>query len=80
MKFDEMDYTISSHFASALLNGDYSGLEDDEEAALNAWLEQHTMRGGHWDIVGDETDFRQCEVINLMSDCITARQYYPARG
>ena len=79
MKFEEMDYIIGAHFASALINGDYTGLDDHEEAALNAWLEQHEMRGGHWDMKGDGLDFALCEVTNLMSDCITARQYYPSR-
>ena len=79
MKFDSMDYSIGAHFASALINGDYTGLDDHEEAALNAWLEQHEMRGGHWDMIGDGLDFTQCEVTGLMADCITARQYYPSR-
>lgn len=80
MKFDNMDYTIGSHFASALINSDYSGLEDHEETALNAWIDAHEERGAHWDIVGDDTEFARCEVTDLMGDCVTARQYYPARG
>ena len=80
MKFDNMDYTIGSHFAGALINGDYSGLEDDEERALDAWLDAHQERGGHWDIVGDNTEFARCEVTDFMGDCVTVRQYYPARG
>ena len=75
-----MDYTIGSHFAGALINGDYSGLEDDEERALDAWLDAHQERGGHWDIVGDNTEFARCEVTDFMGDCVTVRQYYPARG
>lgn len=80
MKFQEMDYNINAHFASALINGDYSGLEEHEGTLLDDWLEQHQMRGCHWDIVGDDTEFTRCEISDLMGDCVTARQYYPARG
>lgn len=79
MKFQEMDYNIGAHFASALINGDYSGLDDAEEKLFNDWLEQNEMRGGHWDMVGDDIEFTRCEISNLMGDCFTARQYYPAR-
>ena len=33
------EYTLPEYWASALINGDYSGLEEDEAAALDAWLE-----------------------------------------
>jgi len=37
MKFTE--YTLPAFWASALINADYSGLSDEEEKALNAWLD-----------------------------------------
>lgn len=79
MKLDDMDYTIGAHFASALINDDYSGLDDDESLALNKWLALHEMRGAYWDIVGDNLEFARCEITDLHGDCVTARQYYPSR-
>ena len=79
MKFDDMDYIIGAHFASALINGDYSGLDDDESHALDMWLDAHQKRGAYWDIVGDNLEFSRCEITDLMGDCVTARQYYPSR-
>lgn len=34
-------YTLPAYWASALINGDYSGLEDGEEDEINAWLGDH---------------------------------------
>ena len=33
------EYTLPEYWASALINGDYSGLAEEEAAALEAWLE-----------------------------------------
>jgi hypothetical protein len=35
---DTIDVTAPSHWASYLINGDASGMEDDEIAACNAWI------------------------------------------
>jgi hypothetical protein len=77
MKFDSMEYTIGSHFASALVNGDYSGLDDNEARDLDSWLEENQFRGGFWDI-GETHEFTRCEISKLMGECITAIQHYPA--
>ena len=78
MKFDSMEYTIGSHLASALVNADYSGLDDNEARDLDAWLEENEFRGNHWDI-GETHEFARCEISGLMGECITATQYYPQR-
>jgi len=31
-------FNIASHYASAIVNGDYTGLEDNEEKELNNFL------------------------------------------
>lgn len=33
-------YKLPTHWASALINGDYSGLDDDEEKEINDFLEE----------------------------------------
>ena len=34
-----VSYTLPIYWASYLINGDASGLEDDEQAEIDAWLE-----------------------------------------
>ena len=50
-------YTLPAFWASALINGDFSGLEDDDERLLNEWFEYHPELGGCLDCT-DETEFR----------------------
>ena len=73
---DFYEYIIGEHFAPAIINDDYTGLEDDEHAALDAWLDDNAMHSGHWTTEGESSDFARCEITGLMSDCITTRQYF----
>ena len=68
-------YTIASHFASAIENGDYSGLEEGEEEALEAFLDT-LPRGYHtWQWSDDGEEFATDEVTGLKASCITATLY-----
>lgn len=40
MKIHTETYILPAYWASALVNGDYSGLEDPDTKQLNDWLEQ----------------------------------------
>jgi len=78
MNFSRHDYTISGHFLSALINGDYSGLEDDEETALKIFTDNvYSEHGlGFWDTNPSEPrDFMRCEVVDLLADCVTVTYY-----
>jgi len=63
-------YKMATHFLSALINGDESGLSDDEAAQLHAF-EQSLPRGGVWDVIDDGNNFTRCEVCDLHADCAT---------
>lgn len=39
-KIETLTYILPSCYASALINGDYSGLEDEDEKELNEWLDR----------------------------------------
>ena len=84
MKFAHYEFNISGHYASAIINGDYSGLDDKEERELNAFLDSipDDAKGrGHWDGFGEDEDyqgFSRCDVCGMMSDCYTARYMFPA--
>jgi hypothetical protein len=77
MKFDHYEYRIGIYFAPALINGDYTGLSDDDAAQFNDWLETIDRRVTHWDMEDKQEDFTRCEVTGLHSDCIRARAYFP---
>jgi hypothetical protein len=79
MKFDYYQYEISAHFASAIINMDYTGLNDLEEAELNRWLDNLPVEKGHFDIVDYDGEgfFSRCEISGLYSECLKIRLYFP---
>lgn len=73
MQWDHYEFNIANHFASAIINGDYSGLDDEEERQLNAFLAEcddapHGWTIGHWTIEDDTEAFRHCEVCGSFAD------------
>ena len=71
----EFDYTFPSYAICALINGDTSGMEDEDEKAFNAFLERE--KGiDVWQIKEDE-DGNSCEPyfssnpeFGLPCDCV----------
>lgn len=59
--------SLPAHWASALINGDTSGLEDDDEAELDAWVAAHPYYG---ECLGcsEYPDLTQYE--GLLTDCL----------
>jgi hypothetical protein len=76
-KFDYYEYSVCSHWLSAIINCDFTGLEDDEHQQLNEWLQKNEQRGSHWDCDEDSLQFAIDEISGLYADCITLRQYFP---
>jgi hypothetical protein len=77
MIWDSYEYKVGTHYLSALINGDASGLSDAESAALDAFEhEAHRVATdagftvGHWaiDSNDDDTNFARCEVSGMASD------------
>ena len=79
MKFDHYDYLIATHYVSAIINDDYSGLDDSEESDLRAFLAANEQRGSHWDCNDESPEFCTDEVSGLKADCVLVRQYFPLR-
>lgn len=71
-------FTVCDHMLPALIDGDYSGLEDDEERSLRRFekslIRQH---GGSLNyVVGDaEPEFAHCDVTGLMGNVVTVKVY-----
>lgn len=68
LHFETIAYTIGSHFLSALINGDETGLSDEEIAELAEFLET-LPPNGHWDCSDTETHFARCEITGMRGDC-----------
>lgn len=76
MQIYHAEYVIGSHFLSALINGDYTGLSDTEESALLAWLDTNSKPYGYWDVLDYGNNFAVCQINNIHSDCATVRMYW----
>ena len=78
MKFDYYTYQIGGHYLSAIINGDTSGLSDDENQELDLFLNNLPVNIGHFDAMDlDNSSFSTCEVSNLYSECYEVRLYFP---
>jgi hypothetical protein len=75
---DYYEYRISETFASALINQDISGLDDNEERQLDAFLDS-TPQGliaGTFVIEDGEPSFERCDICELHANCVTLRLYF----
>ena len=79
MKFDYYQYEISAHFASAIINGDYTGLIDSDIKELDLFMNNLPVDNGHFDIVDYDGEgfFSRCEICGLYSECLNFRFYFP---
>jgi len=63
----------------ALINGDYSGLEDDEEKALRSFekrlVKQHGGKPLNFVPEEDEPEFARCDVTNLYGNVVTVKVF-----
>ena len=71
MKFEAYVFNIGDYFLPAIINVDYSGLEEDEADRLDDFLSyvKETHGPGHWSCNDEERDFARCDVVGLYSDC-----------
>lgn len=76
------DYVLGSQFASAIVNGDYSGLSDQEAEQLDQFiadLPSHyhykTKKFKTLDLAdyNAEPKFSRCEITGLGGDCLNFR-------
>jgi hypothetical protein len=72
---DTIEYTIASHYLSALINDDYSGLNNEETVELNEFIRREYPAGAKatsWTIGDDESEsFARCSVSGFMANCST---------
>ena len=63
-------YQINVYAASYLVNGDSSGLEQDEIDAIDSLVGE-----GYLVLSDEEPEWRACEATGLWSDCHIYHQY-----
>lgn len=83
MKFDHYEFRLGDWWASAIINGDESGLTDKESAELAAFITgtipAARLARGHWDGFAEDDSLGFCrdEITGLGGDCYRARFYFP---
>ena len=75
---DYYELTLAAHYLPALINADYSGLDDDEAADLDAFMRDlWKLPDATLDLPSDtEPHFAVDEVSGLHADCYTCRLYF----
>ena len=85
--FDNIKYQVGEYYLPALINGDYSGLSDEEESDLFAFLssvmEDCRNNGAPrqfcptWEVYDDGGYFATDEVTGLKGTVYTIRAWFP---
>ena len=74
---DYYELTLAAHYLPALFNNDYSGLDDNEAADLDAFMRDYwKLPDATLDITDKEISFEVDEVSGLHADCYTCRLYF----
>jgi len=67
---------IGEHFLPALINGDYSGLSDEDEAILKKHTDERKGLGTIYEPAwGDTTEFGICDISGLRDNTIRVTLY-----
>jgi hypothetical protein len=75
---DYYELTLAAHYLPALINADYTGLDDTEAADLDAFMRDYwKLPDATLDLPPDsEHYFAVDEVSGLHADCYTCRLYF----
>lgn len=77
---DYYKYTVATHFLSAIINSDCSGLTDEDERQLDAFLDNlpHDAVNGSWDYGAPfaGTEFARCDICDLHAECMTVKLWF----
>jgi len=72
--WDYYDYHIGEHLAPAIINGDYTGLNDEEEKQLDEFLTGFT--DGHWSVDSSYEDCRNCDVSEMYTKTVRMSYHF----
>lgn len=69
---ETVEFTLPAHWAPALINGDFTGLSDEEDAAVRYWLDTEPDIAGDALSCTDEPVFwSYYDADGLPCDCLT---------
>lgn len=71
-KFNTYEYNLGKCYATALLYGDFSGLEEQDVKQVYKFIDGLIEEHGSFHVEipdANETDFRRCELSGLYNDC-----------
>jgi len=74
---DYFEFSIAGHFLPALINDDYSGLDDIEAMQVNQFVDQwQNLPLATFDVQPTGTDFKTCDICNAYAEVHDVRLYY----
>ena len=74
---DYFEYRVSEHFLPAIVNDDYTGLNDEESNLLQQFLtEASKLENAIWVIDEDSSNFIDCDVTGLFSNCHKVKLHF----
>ena len=74
---DYYEFTLAGHWLPALINGDYSGLTDDESADLDAFMRPYyALEDMTIDVASNFPDFTFDAISGDMAECYEVRFYF----
>lgn len=81
MQFELKQYNVGAWALPALINDDWSGLDDGDEVMLTDWIEwatddwtdadDNTLVFGHWGSVSQHNEFGMDEITHHYGECYT---------
>ena len=74
MTLDYFTYDIAEHWLSAIENGDYTALDDDEIPLLEEFLDNLPRNAMGWSW-GEDTSLTYDEISGLMARCVQGKLY-----
>lgn len=81
-RIEIIPYTLGTHFAALVANGDVSHLTDEYVQAfteLDRSARDNAPDGyifSHWSVSADETEFARCDATGLKGDCCLFEAVY----
>lgn len=72
--YAEIDYTVSSMFIPAIINDDFTGLDEGDILELTTFLDSNTPSTPHaWVVkaIDNDPELDRCEISNLYCECET---------
>lgn len=75
MKLTDYDVYISKDYATAIVNNDYSGLNNDDEKLISDYMRANN----YYDVVildpDDETNIIKCDISGYINNCYQVKFY-----